>query len=203
MPPREQPDCPSGPSRSDGPDFDKRDRECQRLYRRYGGVLMKFFLNRRLPADEAADLLQETFVAALNGYDQLRSQDREEPWLFTVALNEFRAWLRRRRAKKRDMVTVPLDEEVEEALAERAGAETWEPASPLGQLLVDERHLRFRDALAELPLGYQEPLMLRLDQGRSYEEIADLLQIPIGTVRSRIHEAKKQLRDILGEDQDP
>ncbi|HEX4955802.1 MAG TPA: RNA polymerase sigma factor [Thermoanaerobaculia bacterium] len=203
MPGRQQPQPPSGPPRSDGQDLEKRDRECLRLYRRYGGILLKFFLNRHLPADDAADLLHETFVSVLNGFDQLRSQDREEPWLFKVALRTFLGWRRRTKSIKRDAPVLPLDDELEEALIERAPVETWEPASPLGELLVEERHARARDEIARLPEIYQQPLMMLLSQDRSYEEIAAALQIPLGTVKSRINEAKKRLHAILGEDRDP
>ena len=203
MPGRQQPRRPTSGPDPDAADSARRDRECERLYQLYRKALLAFFLNRRVPASEAKDLLQETFLSALQGFAQLRSQEREEPWLFRIAQHTLFNWTRHGRAGKRAGLTVPLVDGVEPRLAPEAQGEPWEQACAWARLLVEERHVRFRDALAELPELYQQPLMLHYHQDRSYEEIGTLLAIPLGTVKSRIHEGKLRLKAILGEDHEP
>lgn len=145
------------------------------LYQAYGPALLVYLRRLAGRGDLAEDLLQETFVQALRGIDRLGEVTSQRAWLFTIARNVGISALRRRR-----YVAVLSDEM---AVA---------PA-----VVSDPRLERMRTAIDRLPDKLRETLDLRLRHDLSYEEIAQVLSIPVGTVRSRLHHAVRQLRDEL------
>lgn len=145
------------------------------LYDEHGGDLLRYLKGLTGRTEMAEDLLQETFVQAMKGLDRLREAVSARAWLFSIARHLGLNALQRRRA------TVSLSEDV--------------AAAPRGD--VDPRREQVRQALGDLPGPQREALTLRLAQGLSYEEIAEVLGIPVGTVRSRLHNAVKTLRERL------
>ncbi|HEV8608130.1 MAG TPA: RNA polymerase sigma factor [Tepidisphaeraceae bacterium] len=144
-------------------------------YRDHGGVLLRY-LGRRFGRDGADDLLQETFVRALRR-PQLRGEAvSARAWLFGIARHVGLSAFRRKR------VMQELPEGVE-----ARGEE------------IDPRIVAMREAIGRLPEGLRETLELRLADDLSYEEIAAVLGIPLGTVRSRLHHAVKKLREEMKE----
>jgi RNA polymerase sigma-70 factor, ECF subfamily len=131
-------------------------------------------------AAEAEDLTQETFCKAQLSLGQLRDQDRAKSWLFRILRN---AYLHRLRAAKHQP-TVPLDGvgDLPERLPE-----------PLPE--VDGELLQ--QALAELPEVYRTPIILYYFDDFSYRDIAEQMDLPIGTVMSRLARAKAHLRNRL------
>jgi RNA polymerase sigma-70 factor (ECF subfamily) len=128
----------------------------------------------------ADDLVQETLAKALTKGHQLRDRERLEPWLFRVLSNCWKDYLRARR-EMQDIDDVVL-----------ASPDT--PADNYGeQQLVD----RVRVGVAQLPLGQRQVLTLVDLEGFSYAEVAEVLQIPIGTVMSRLNRARTALADRL------
>ena len=145
------------------------------LYQRHGASLLTY-LRRSVGSREwAEDLLQETFVQALRRPNRLKDVDSPRAWLFTIAKHVAATAWRRRRATTTLSAHVPA------------------PSKPP----VDPRMRQMRDAVAALPAPQREVLELRLRHDLSYEEIAAVLEIPLGTVRSRIHYAMRKLRDRL------
>ena len=141
------------------------------LYRDVGPSLLGY-LRRRCPDGHAAeDWLQETFHQAARRPDRLARAASPRAWLFAIARNVLATAQRRSRAS----ASLP---------PELSAAETEE----------DPRLEGVRNALEALPETLREALELRLRGELSYEEIAGVLEIPVGTVRSRLHNALRRLR---------
>ncbi len=138
---------------------------------------------------EAEDIAQEAFLQA---YLKLRSFQRNSAfytWLYRIAFNN--AISRKRRKRFADSVDRSREQNGEEPVAKDEA-----PHDPLER---EERAEQVRKALAELSDEHRSILVLREMDGCDYEEIADSLGINIGTVRSRLHRARLQLRDKLKE----
>lgn len=152
----------------------ERDVEIESLYHRHGPALLAYL--RRSFGHHAEDLLQESFVHALRSRDQCLHADSPRAFLFGIARNLGLSALRKSRA------TTAL---------------TDLPAPPTAE---DPALAAMRSAIAALPGQIRETLELRLRDELSYDEIAAVLQIPVGTVRSRLHTALKLLREKLKEE---
>ena len=150
------------------------------LVEQYAGLL--FGLARRLsgcPTD-AEDLVQQTFLAAHAHGDQLRDTTKVRAWLCTILRNEFLKLIRSRRRAS----TISLDG-------------LGEPSSPdHSNTEVDGEAILL--ALDSLPEEFRIPIVLYFFEEMSYREISESLDLPIGTVMSRLSRAKSRLRDRLG-----
>jgi RNA polymerase sigma-70 factor (ECF subfamily) len=148
-------------------------RSIERLYRDHAPALLGY-LRRRAVDTTAEDLLQETFVQVLRAPEHVHQAASPRAWLFAIARNVSATAARRHRP------TSPLPLHL--------------PSSEAGE---DGRLDAVRCAIDSLPQAQREALELRLRDDLSYEEIAIVLDIPVGTVRSRLHNAIQQLRDRL------
>jgi RNA polymerase sigma-70 factor, ECF subfamily len=146
----------------------------EQLYREAAPALLAYFRNQSGLAGAAEDLLQDTFVRALKHRDRLEAAVSHRAYLFGIARHVGLDALRRRQP---DGETAEL------------------PSVP--EVPPDERLESMRAAIAALPLLQREALLLKLQQDLSYEEIAEVLDIPVGTVRSRLHHAVLRLRQVL------
>lgn len=150
---------------------------------------------------DAEDLLQETLIHALRGQAALRDRQRVRPWLFTIATN---AWKDRQRARRRRPATVPLDPEaVDEDFSLFATLAIEDPFPYSDELHLDFLRL-FRDEDMQAVFGqvspvYRLPLILTTVHGFSCKESAAILDIPLGTLLSRLHRGRKQLERGLWE----
>ena len=165
------------------------------LVRRYQDRLYNTVARVVDNADDAHDVVQETFVSAYVSLGSFKGESEFYTWLYRIAFNTAVSWRRRKRP------TVSLD----------AGRDSDNPTHP--QDCSDEAHpgaalerseevSKLMAALARLSPEHREVLVLKDIDGLKYEEIADVAGIPIGTVRSRIHRARLELRDLLGPDTD-
>jgi RNA polymerase sigma factor (sigma-70 family) len=161
------------------------------LFRRHAPHIQRYVI-RRLGPDAADDIVAETFLLAFrrrDSYDPARADAR--PWLYGIATNLIshhrRAEVRLYRALARtgaDPVCVPFTDRVDDRVS----------AGQAGQLIAA--------ALAGLPAGLRDTLLLAAWSDLSYEQIALALDVPVGTVRSRLSRARARLRRTLG-DADP
>lgn len=137
--------------------------------------------------DDAADAVQDAFVQAYVKLDAFRGESQFFTWLYRIAMNV--ALTRRRRRRPAQSL---------DAAKETAGEEPIDAAqSPDDRLQADERAEQVHSALAELNDQHRKILVLREMEGCSYEAIAEILELPVGTVRSRLFRARLQLRDRL------
>lgn len=147
------------------------------LYRLVGPLLLAYLRGHVGRRGDAEELLQETFVIAARQPDSLAAVNSQRAWLFGIARNLVRDNLRRR--ARREIASLDVD-----------------PAAAIAEP-VDERLDAMRSAIRQLPDPQREVLELRLAQELSYAEIAEVLAIPTGTVRSRLHHAVAALRAAL------
>jgi RNA polymerase sigma-70 factor, ECF subfamily len=134
---------------------------------------------------EAEDLVQETYVKALRGFASFQAGTNFRAWMFRILRNSF---LTTRTGLK---ATVTYDEEEHEADAAAS------VPTPEGILLEQVNREIVRQALEELALPFREILLLCEVEEMSYQEIAETLAIPPGTVMSRLSRARKALRGLL------
>ncbi|HEV2731509.1 MAG TPA: sigma-70 family RNA polymerase sigma factor [Terriglobales bacterium] len=135
---------------------------------------------------EAEDLVQETYVKALRGLASFQPGTNFRAWMYRILRNTFLT----SRTGLKAAATVPLDaEDAPEMPASSGTPESIFIEKSQGHLL--------QSAIEELPLHFREVLLLCEVEEMSYQEIADALAIPIGTVMSRLSRARKVLRELL------
>ncbi len=155
------------------------------------GDLYRFVTRYVGDADEALDLVQESYAAA---WLSIRRYDPARPfgaWVRTIALNKCRDWSRRRRVRRMVRGVMGLDAPEAMVIGDSA---------PGVDVRVDERRRleRLNRALAELPDGQRAPLLLAVLEGRSHAEIGEILGLSAKAVELRISRARKALLDRMG-----
>lgn len=138
----------------------------------------------------AEEISQATFVRVLEKLSTYQEQGKLEPWLFRIALNLLRDEMRRRKRQ-----AVPMD--FNTTPPETVGASASEGDAPSDQLEAAEQAELVRQAVRTLPDADRELLNLRYTVGLGYQEIADTLGQPLGTVLARGHRALKKLKAKL------
>ena len=138
-------------------------------------------------APEAEDLVQETYVKALRGFSGFQLGTNFRAWMFRILRNTF---LTSRTGLKSAAMS---DEEVDFDNIPTAAP------NPESVLIAQANRELVRQGLTDLPLPYREILLLCEVEEMSYEEIAQVLGVPVGTVMSRLYRARKALRALLAE----
>ena len=141
--------------------------------------------------EDAADVVQDAFLNAYQSLHSFKGDAEFFTWLYRIAFNTAISQKR----KKRAVVSLdgkggsdPTREPTDESEYVRPGAE----------LERTEDEARLRDALSRLSTEHRDVLVMKDLDGLKYEEMADVLGVPVGTVRSRLHRARLELRDLLG-----
>lgn len=159
-----------------------------------------FSLCRRLLGpyrDQAEDMTQEIFLRAWKGLPSFTGNRAFGPWLKRIALNFWVQQHRRRTALKRKGKTLSLDAPIGREDSEFYLDPPTPGRSPLQNTASRELGRAILEALETLDGEMREVLVLRDMEGYSYEEIAQALGVPIGTVRSRIHRARLKIQPLL------
>jgi len=137
---------------------------------------------------EANDLVQETYIRAIRAMKRLRTDSNVKGWMFTILRNIWLNHLRRRRTAP-EMVSIDGEESTVTVIATSKDPH----ASYVSNL---ERDL-VREAIRQLPSDFREIILLREYEDLSYQEIAKILNCPVGTVMSRLARARSKLRTLL------
>jgi RNA polymerase sigma-70 factor (ECF subfamily) len=147
------------------------------------------WMTRAVGVEDADDLTQEVFLRAYRGLARFRAQAPPRAWLAAIADNAIKNKYRSRSRFRRIFASDPSSD----ALEGRAS----HGQSPEESARAGESRGSVQDALSKLPVEFRLPIVLRDLEEWSYDEIAASLQLPIGTVKSRIARGRGQLRTIL------
>ena len=160
----------------------------ERLVRTYENKIYHLALRMCGSSVEASDIAQEAFLAAWRGLPSFRGEANFATWLYRLTSNAAIDYLRRQKKERGDM---SLDDE-------DLGLDAVD-TGPGPQDAAERTEVRTAVAagLQQLSEGHRQVLVLREIQGLSYEEIADVLEVDLGTVKSRISRARTALRKIL------
>ncbi len=155
----------------------------QALFERYFDQVSRFFVNK-VPFDHE-DLIQETFAACVSGRDRLRSDASFRSYLFSIAYNVLKTYYTRKAKLPR------------KAALESFAVDELAPG-PSTLLRANERELMLLEALRCIPLELQVVLEMSYWEGMSSKEIGEVLEIPAGTVRTRMLRGREKLAKVLG-----
>ncbi len=143
-------------------------------------------------SETAHDLVQETFMKAFASLSSYRSEYRFSTWLYKIAANCSIDFLRKKRIN-----ALSLDQEIQTRDG-TVGIEVPDHSfNPETELERKQQRYSIEEAIASLPDKYREVIIYRHKDDKSYEEIADLLSIPVGTVKARIFRARELLKKKL------
>ncbi|HVZ47552.1 MAG TPA: sigma-70 family RNA polymerase sigma factor [Gemmatimonadaceae bacterium] len=166
------------------------------LVRRYERPVFSLIFRMVRDSATAEDLAQDAFIKVLNHIDKYRPEFKLSSWLFKIANNVAIDHLRRRQLQ-----TVSVDGSPHAGTAAEVDATSFEIAdtaeNALDEIQARELGSEIERAIGRLRPEYRSCILLRHVEGRSYEEIAATLDLPLGTVKTYIHRARLQLRDLL------
>jgi RNA polymerase sigma-70 factor (ECF subfamily) len=165
------------------------------LYDRYSKRLISFFYRMCYDRGLAEDLTQDTFIRLLRSASRYRPEASFKTYLYTIARN---LMIDRHRSRKSAPKTVSTEIRVREDGGTLGSlVESREPGT-VDSIANREAADLVRRALQDLPEGQRAVFLLADGQGLKYREIAEILEIPVGTVKSRMNAAVSTLRGILG-----
>jgi len=166
------------------------------LVRRYERELYNYLRRYLGDAEMAQDVFQATFLQIHLKCEQFEEGRRFRPWLYTIATNQ--AIDAQRRNRRHRMVSLDRagagreDDEIGSLVDLLISGEP----NPLGELDRQERRMAVREGVDSLPDSLRAVVVLVYYQGMKYREAADVLDIPVGTVKSRLHTAVQKLHDV-------
>jgi len=173
-----------------------KDREFEEEALPHLDAIRAFSLRLTGSASDADDLVQDTYLRAYRFWHQYALGTNCNSWLSTICRNAFiRRW--RRRIRQREL----LEKEAPVTLraADRRSTRCFASAvkdperTSLGHIVTDD----ILEAMDRLPSAYRESLRLRLVDDMAYREVADMLDVPVGTVKSRVHRGRRILQESL------
>ena len=145
--------------------------------------------------EDAQDVVQEAFISAYQSLGSFKGDSLFFTWLYRIAMNAAISHRRKQKVavsletgSKNELVIDPVDQSVQN--------------QPGDRIEQKEDETRLTEALNRLSPEHKAVLILKDIEGQKYEEIADILAVPVGTVRSRLHRARLELRDLLEEDEE-
>jgi RNA polymerase sigma-70 factor (ECF subfamily) len=163
----------------------------ERLVSRYQNKIMGYSARMLSDHDEAEDVAQEVFIKAYRSLESFRGESSFSTWLYRIATN---LCIDRMRKKKRSpQQAYSLDEPIDKD-EDKGGREVPDySAEPTRAVEREELRLRVREMVAEMPEKLRAVLVMCDMQGMAYEDIAKVLDVPIGTVKSRLFHARADL----------
>jgi RNA polymerase sigma-70 factor, ECF subfamily len=146
--------------------------------------------------EDARDVTQETFLRAFRALSGFKGDAKFSSWLYRIALNLCRDWMRKER--RAPLVAVSEDVDVEQMAAAQGPVETVEDLAARAEL-----HREVAKAMERLPAEQRQAIILKEYHGLTFQEIADLMKCPLSTVKTRVYQGLSTLRKQLGEQMTP
>lgn len=169
------------------------------LVRRYEGELYGYLRRYLGDGDLAEDVFQNTFLQVFTKIDQYEAGRPVRPWLYTIATHQAIDALRRQGRHQ----AVSLDQEREELagadVPQLLGLLESRETGPVEHLHAEERRLLVRASVDRLPDFLRQVVVLAYYQGLKYKDVAEIMDIPVGTVKSRLHAALCRLHEAWAE----
>ncbi|HEV8629060.1 MAG TPA: sigma-70 family RNA polymerase sigma factor, partial [Thermoanaerobaculia bacterium] len=145
-------------------------------------------------AQDAEDLVQETYLKAYKYYDKFEEGTNLKAWLFKILKNTFINSYRKKQQAPPKADFADIEESFESIVRNDGGQQSLNPEEELLEKVLDED---VQHAIEELPHDYRMVVLLADLEGFSYKEIADILEIPVGTVMSRLYRGRRLLEEAL------
>jgi RNA polymerase sigma-70 factor (ECF subfamily) len=164
------------------------------LVSRYQDRLFNSVLRLTDNAEDARDVVQEAFLHAYQSLHSFKGDALFFTWLYRIAVNTAISMKR----KKRVVLRIQPAGEGGNAIEPLDPSETNRPGHAI-EMAEEERQVH--DALAKLSPEHRSVLVMKDMEGMKYEEMAEILGVPVGTIRSRLHRARLEIRDILLQEQ--
>lgn len=168
------------------------DQAYKKLMKKYHDAIFNFIYRMVRDKHQVEDLTQEAFIKAFGSLSSFNEEFAFSTWLYKIATNNCIDYIR-----KRKLHTYSIDKPIESKDGDytfELPDETYEPDK---DLISDQRSALLNDAIARLPEKYKNVIRLRHVEERSYEEIANILKLPIGTVKAHIFRARELLYKAL------
>jgi len=179
------------------------ERAARELVERFQRPVFSIIFRMVRDREKAEDLAQETFVRTFNNLDRYDRSYKFSSWLFKIAYNLTVDHLRRKELKTVSIHGSPDAVTTDQQEATSVTLESTEEA-PDVRLESIELADRLEESIDKLREEYRTAILLRHVEGRAYEEIAEIMDIPLGTVKTYIFRARRQLReDLSGSEEDP
>lgn len=169
-----------------------RDQAYKRLLNKYRGQIYNLILKIIHNPNEVDDLVQETFSKAFNSIENFNKEYAFSTWLYRIATNSSIDFLRKRRLK-----TLSIDNPISTKEDEYTIEIPDTSDEPGKNIIQSQRDALVRSAIMNLPPKYRKVIEMRHLQERTYEEIAEELDLPLGTVKAHIFRAREMLYKML------
>lgn len=160
------------------------------LVRRYQDRLYNTVYRIVDNAEDAQDVLQEAFLSAYQSLESFKGDSLFFTWLYRIAVNTAMSLKR----KHKVALSIDMGREDNSGLEPSDGSEGNQPSFHLEKR---EQERKIQEALSRLSPEHRAVLVLKEMEGQKYEAIAEILDVPVGTIRSRLHRARMELREVL------
>jgi RNA polymerase sigma-70 factor (ECF subfamily) len=162
---------------------------------KYSNEFYKYARVRLNSHEDSEDVVQQTFMKAFRSIDSYREEMNERSWLYTILLNTIKDRVSNTQGRPQ-LLTLDGDDSIAEGLIDQH--------SGPDELLLEKLTLdQLSAAIASLPDVFSTPFVMREVSDMKYQDIANLLGVPIGTVMSRLHRARRALAEILTAQESP
>jgi RNA polymerase sigma-70 factor (ECF subfamily) len=165
------------------------------LFKRYWKQLF-FTVNKMVPdREEARDVTMEAFSKAFVNLHRFEKDYNFNTWLYRVAINHSLDYLRKRRLPTTPLSTFAVEDTSD--FFTWGNDQDWQNQNPEEQIIQWQKKMAIQRHLDALPPKFRDPAKMRFVEAYSYAEIASMLQVPLGTVKARIHRARQLLQQSL------
>lgn len=180
--------------------LDGQTRAFDELVRRHSRKLNAMLIAMLNNEADAYDVAQTSFLKAFHSLRYFKGQSSFYTWLYSIALNQARNFLRKRKRERDNSYSLDNDENGDPLEKNADLSDTNRAADPVRQANIAELRKKLQRAISQLSPAHQEVINLCDIQGLSYPEISKIINISEGTLRSRLHYARRQLQGLLAEE---
>lgn len=173
------------------------NRAFDELIKRHSRRLHSMLMQMLNSEADAYDIAQEAFLKAHRSLRYFNGNSAFYTWLYSIALNEARNFIRRENRRRKNSTSIDNDENGDPKEKNADLADTSRESDPLRGANISDLKKQLDSALSQLSPEHREVVILCDIEGMNYNDIAEILKVPMGTLRSRLHYAHRQLQGLL------